>query len=1031
MVKAQPNKTEKERGIEVGRGEKETFAITMTTLKGGGDKTYRENCPPASGDNFVIDDIGSSPARDLPPAHNSVGTKLGNDSFGLPLYVPLQDSDRPGKNSSLTVPWSLRKSDGRKEVRVLEFLRSPQFWRQVEFALRVTLIAVFPSVGLVVGFIPLNILGTSTSILSAIVLASKVTVGEMIAFIFTWLRAGCIWLPFATCGVALGLGNHIGVWCAYYTLVLFVIATFTENMVRRVCLLLFNICMIGLLVKPDSSLVYPSRVMADWCIGTLLCALAVFVPYPIFSKTRAQKALCEIANCTGAAFTGMTSCFWSPSNVERNMSMTKVRMLIATVDEALQTFYLEQDHSFYEFLFDSGDARRARWFKAQLFERLRTNLIALSQVLDMVEGRPWVIDESERSLAFGQHLSPHIKDVAASVDKLMDALTSAHTIKAVSDLDELFTDVSAATRKLQHEFNAARLDLFYQHRPETLEEFVPLMTYFMFTIINSHDTISQFGCDMSKVEVSRMLSAKVVVAKVVWEPFKEEIEYVLKLFRTFRRREIQRLIEAAKVSAAMIATVGFSLLIGVDKESLSGPSIIAFVSGSNPVEAVQASVVRLTACILGTVIGFFAGTYSSTPTDKIISVCVLMFIGTFFRTDKDYGILVVYAMFVLIPLNTMESTTTEDTLSRMNQITFGILIYIIISAAVFPLSPSLILRKKRINILIRFGEAVTKLCGLFSKPLTTDLLADGSNDPTCNAPVGNDSVLRSNISASRVFTLSFSERLIVSTDSCMEEIDALLNETSRRLKRTVPFEAFARKERGLLFVHYPTKACERTAFTLNRMMGLLRSMWCSWSILRSQKAYTPEMRHILRTLQPIALDASSSFNRFVDLMCYALRNPTTALQTELMQAVLDFMQSVEELCLRKNHIMIAVITKAVNAEYGMNNLTHGNGNRSHRSETLTPPCDATGLAISECARSSGIKSSALPLLRKKTFNSIDSMGISGQNIVSLSDNFVMPISGEDSEGLHALSLSLSMFSNDAKLLLMSLEEMLDHMRKTA
>nr|CCC93077.1 conserved hypothetical protein [Trypanosoma congolense IL3000] len=995
-------------------------AISMSSDNNGGVSASKEPSVGLAG-HPAREAASPSPARGGCPEPTAEHIGTLNDSFGLPLYVPQHASNNSGINSSLSVPWSLRKYNDEKKVQTFGFLSSFRFWRQVEFALRISLLAVFPAAGLAVGVIPLNILSSTTSALSSIVLSSKITVGEMFAFLFTWMRAGCIWLPLATIGVLIGVGNNIAGWCVYYTLILFIIATFTENMVRRVCLLLFNICMIGLLVQPENSLTFPSRVMADWCVGTALCALAVFIPYPIFSSTRAQGALKEIACCTGAAFAGMTSCFWSPSIVERNMAMTKVRVLLSTIDEMMHKFHTEQEHSFYEFLFDSGEARRTRSFKVQLFERLRTNLSGLSHVLDMVEGRPWVIDESERSLAFGERLSPHIKNVAMCVEKSMGPLASALTINAVNDLDPLFSEINEATRKLQHEFNDARLNLFYEHRPQSLEEFVPLMTFFMFTIINSHDTISQFGIDTAKADNTHGSSVGVIVSKVVLEPIMEDIEYILKLFRGFRRREIQRLIEAAKVSAAMIITVGFSFLIKVDMESLSGPSIIAFVSGSNPVEAVQASVVRLTACILGTVLGFFAGTYSVSPAEKIISLCILMFVGTFFRIDKDYGVMCVYAMFVLIPLN-MNNSSTEDTLSRMNQITFGILIYIIISAVVFPLSPSNILRKKRVNILLRFREALTKLCNLFKEPLALEGRRDGSCYGPSTSPLGEDGA-KTNSSITKTLCLSFSERLIASTDTCMEEIDALLNETTRRLKRTLPFMGFAREERGLLSVSYPTKACERTTFYLNRMLGLLRTMWCSWSVLRSQKMYTSETRHILATLHPIATDACYSFCKFVDLICYSLRNPTAALQTELMRAVLDFTQSVEELCLRKDHIMIAVITKSVNERFEGKSSNHDRG-RGVSSTNNVRPSSAEG------AVTTGPRGSALPLLRKKTINSIDSIGISHGNLVSLSDNFVMPISGEDAEGLHALTLSLCMFSNDTKLLLMNLEEMLDHIRKT-
>lgn len=53
----------------------------------------------------------------------------------------------------------------------------------------------------------------------------------------------------------------------------------------------------------------------------------------------------------------------------------------------------------------------------------------------------------------------------------------------------------------------------------------------------------------------------------------------------------------------------------------------------------------------------------------------------------------------------------------MNQNTFGIFFYIVISATIFPLSPSTILRNKRKNILKRMNDAVARLTNLFDAPL--------------------------------------------------------------------------------------------------------------------------------------------------------------------------------------------------------------------------------------------------------------------------------------------------------------------------
>ncbi|ORC92103.1 uncharacterized protein TM35_000043170 [Trypanosoma theileri] len=952
------------------------------------------------------------------------------DAFGMPAYVPRYPLEQRIYESVLSVPWDLRTPEQSSiSCTFFDFLRAGKFWRQAEFALRITLFAVLVPSAIIAADVPNSPFVSTTFVLSAGVLASKVTVGEGLSYLLMWIRAGCIWLPIATIGAAIGLGNYIVAWCFFYTIFLFIMAVLTENMVRRICLLLFNNCMIGILVHPERTSVYPSRVMVDWCIGTGLCLFATLVPYPFYSKTEAERTIGRIARNTGAAVVGLASCFWSDSNVKRNMAMTKVRMLTTTIDEELKQFYHEQEHSYYEFLFDSWKVRDVRTLKIQLFERLRTNLRGLSRVLDIVESRPWIVDDSERSRAFGELLTPYIILFAGTLDKLTDSLANAKTYEQIRALHADFIELNDATRRLQREYNEARRVLFYEYKTRALEEFVPLMTFFIFSIVNFRDTMLQLDCDVHKHEYRWRDSISQIFNRALGTPITDNIKFFRLLFTQMRRREIQRVIEAAKVSAAMILTVGFSFLIGTDKRTLSGPNIIAFVSGSNPVEAVQASIVRLTACILGTVLGFFAGTYSTSRVDKVASLCTLMCVGTFFRTDKEYGIMAVYAMFVLIPLDTVDDTTTEDTISRMNQITFGILIYVLISVLVLPLSPSLILRKKRINILIKVSEALTKLCGLFSEPLpignmrSTSILRNerGANEDLDELKGSND------FSA----MLNRSTRLIIRTDEVMKEIDVLLNDIERRLKGTYMFMGFAHEERGLVAVDYPVKACEGVSLHLHRMVSLLKTMWCSWDVMRSQKYYTPETRQILHTLQPIAWDACRSFCRFVSMLSYLIRNPTVALETDLIEVILEFMQAVEELHLRKNQIMVYVINASID-RFNRARVEPTSLFKEPSNESMIARREKSSLLIKRCNKPHSADSNTfLPLLRKGTNVNIaeeeekEKEKKKGEDLVVLSDSFTLPVTGEDAEGLHSFTLSLLMFSEESKFLLMNFEEMVE------
>lgn len=1008
------------------------------------------------------------------------------DSYGIPRYEVRYPDGGKGSHGDVSVPWNLRPPQRRMNCTFFDSLRSPQFWRQFEFATRITAVAVLVPGALIAAGLPNSPFVSTFMVFSSTVLAAKRTSGEAVAYIFNWIRAGVFWLPLAVIAGALNLGHHMAGWCVYYTFCLFIMAAFTDGIVRRICLLLFNSCTVGLLVKPERNALFPCRVMVDWCIGTGLCVVAAFFPYPLFCKREAQRLLRDIARNTATAYRGLVYSFWSPSNVERNMAMSKVHLMTDSLDELLPLFEHFQSFSFYEFFFETPEVRDIRALKYSFFERLRINLSSMTRVLDMVEAKPSAIDDSERSKAFGELLNPHLNAVAEAFDELLDLLAHAKTRSSLMDLHERFTYFADRTDDLQDAYKLARRMLFYEHTSDVLEEFVPLMTFYLFTVVCVRDTVDIFKTKVRSYKPSVVGTMKQILMKTAWEPFAENIQFLKTLFRRWNRREIQRVIEAAKVSGAMILTIGFSYLIKVDMASFSGPNIIAFVSGSNPVEAVQESIVRLTGCLLGTVLGFFAGTYSKTPVQRVASLCTLMFCGTFLRFDKEYGVMAVYGMFVLIPLDSITETTMEDTVQRMNQNTFGIFIYLFVSALVLPLSPSLILRAKRCNVLRCMSNTVTSMMDLFSVPLVNDKASpyrshgdDTDDDPPTQGALANEAIPpRRQLSNRSIHMMSKS-------DAAMQEIDKQLSDILRRVKGTKDMMKFARDERTLVEVDYPIKSCEKTYLHMYRMSMLLKTMWMSWNVIRSQHAYTADTRHMMRNLQPVALDIAGAFQRFVDLMCYMMREPAINLEGDIMKAVLDLIEACDVLHRRKSQIMLMLINQSVH-DYVENldpsdpsfrreepvadqPLSLGPVVRPH--STLTERRQHSGLEFqrattqtSHLSRTSGLPRSntfdngfnhfapftpvgspasqgynfqvlasernvsVTPFLPKPGHESAKIHACSPTGPVRLPSNFCFPVTSEDAEGMHSFTLSLEMFANEAKLLMMSIGAMLDNVR---
>ncbi|AYU83162.1 Fusaric acid resistance protein-like, putative [Leishmania donovani] len=1041
------------------------------------------------------------------------------DSCGIPRYNARYPQGGSGSHGDVSVPWNLRPPMRRINCTFFDFLRAPQFWRQFEFAIRITVLGVLVPGALIAAELPGSPFVSPFMVFASILLATKRTAGEVIAYIFIWIRAGCFWLPLSVIAGALSLGHHFTGWCIYYSAMLFIIATFTEGVVRRICLLLFNSCTVGLLVDSNRGAVFPCRVMVDWCIGTGLCVVVAFFPYPLFCKREAQRLLRDIGRNTATAYRGLVYSFWSPSNVERNMAMSKVRIMTDSLDVLLPLFEHNQSFSFYEFLFEPAEVREIRALKFALFERLRINLSSMTRVLDMVEAKPSAIDDSDRSKAFGELLNPHLNAVAEVFDELLDLLTKAKTRKALLGLQERFECFADRTDDLQDAFKLARRTIFYEYTSGILEEFVPLMTFYIFTVVCVRDTIDIFQTKVKAHHPSVVSTMEQIWIKTAWEPLKENLHFLKKLFTEWNRREVQRVVEAAKVSVAMILTIGFSYLIKVDKASFSGPNIIAFVSGSNPVEAVQESIVRLTGCLLGTVLGFFAGTYSETPVQRVASLCTLIFFGTFLRFDKEYGIMAVYGMFVLIPLISIAETTVEDTVSRMNQNTFGIFIYLFVSVLVLPLSPSLILRAKRSNVLRCMASVVSSMMGLFSEPLVNDPVLN--NHSIMGIHETEDEQLSQNVGGgdgqlpSRGTLTNRSLHLLSKTDTAMVQIDKQLVELMRRLKSTKEMMKFARDERTLVEVDYPIKACEQTYLHMYRMTMLLQTMWMSWNVIRSQRTYTEGTRRMMRNLQPVAHDVAGAFQRFVDLMCYMIREPSINLEGDIMKAVFDLIEAANVLHCRKSQIMLMLINQSVQdyaeandagdisgggsskiadpgthqqpdlrdlQERGQRSIkgavavsTSGEHSQQLRSQPhspglrhspwlgyeasrhsahpfaaltlrpsmpraatfdglfshfthLTPVTSPTGQGYNFQVLASERNVSVVPYLRRAGTKEASEHSSHQTSPVHLPATFQFPLTSEDVEGLHSFTLSMEMFANETKLLMVSIGAMLDNLR---
>lgn len=914
------------------------------------------------------------------------------DSYGLHKYEQKFTHVDTIEDIDALVPWEQRQKYSAGKFAFFSCLLEPQFWLQFDHAMRFTLICVLcPSVIIALD-VPHNPFISHTMVFSAGILGARVTVGESIIYTFTWIRCAATWLPLAVIAAVIRLGESPVAWSFYYGILIAVVAFFTSNVSRRVCLLLFNICLMGLLVDPSLDADYPCRVMVDWSIGTGLCLACAFIPYPRFCKDRAQHTLIILARNTGTAFQGLAHSFWSSTNVERNLAMSKVRTMNRGLDDLLNLFEHYQAVSTAEFLFERTSTREIRAIKFSLFERLRVNLSSMVRVLQMVEGSPIAIDGCERAKQFGLVLQPKVTEVAFAFDELVHLLASATTEEEMTDLMPSLERFKERTWDLQRTYGTARRKLFYEGNSTTLEEFVPLMSFYLFTIISFCDTIEVFEKKIRSYKSQPFWATLAIVNKLTFNNIIENVNLLTTLIKSRNRREWQQVLEAAKVSAAMLLTVGFTYLIGTDKAYITGPNIIAFIVGFNTVEAVQASFIRLTGCLLGTVFGLFAGTYSSTNVQRIASLCTLMFVGTFLRNDKVYGIMSIYGMFVVIPLDAIGGVSTDSAVARMNQNTFGIFIYLFVIALVFPLSPRRILMKKRRNILRKMALILSQMQDYFI------------GSPEIGSPVCPNAA---------DFSLQRSMFMSERRDKQLEQTSKELADVKKRLKSSHEIMSFTMEERGIIDVKtYPLSACNDAYGHMKRMITLLETMWMSWNVIRSQQEVTPEMTHMMENLSVMAKDISQAFTKFVQLMMCMVEYPAIHLEGEITVAVLELIECCKEFATRKSKIMVLIILESV---------------KEHRGFPLGssfPLESKEGSAMNVQVEGRKDVSVAEDLLRRHPTELATDL----RSPVVLPKDFTIPISSEYAEGMHALALCQVMFADEAKLLMVALCSLLEAFR---
>ncbi|RNF18014.1 uncharacterized protein Tco025E_04673 [Trypanosoma conorhini] len=811
--------------------------------------------------------------------------------------------------ADLDIPWQLREPVSDPGCSYFDFLGTKNFWFLIQFSARVTFIGMLvPAVIIAVGKEKLEFMSSSFT-LPAVVLAADVCVGGSLSFTVAFLKAACIWLPLATACAAVELHRSYAAFIVVYFVLLFLIACFTRDTTQRVALVLFNVSLVSQM-NGKTALSFPSHILVHWLVGVLFGVASTLLPYPVLATRMAQSTSHRICVNAATAFRGLLTCFWAASNTSRSMGMVRIRHVTRSIDVLLDKLGGVEKLTFYEFLFfDSFERRKVRLEKTELLDQLRLNLHSMSRLIDIVQDNPHIIDGSSHCIQFGASLSHSMEGISRAVEELLGGLAEARSRRELLELNSLFEACGRNFKNLQDEFNVASRELFYEKRQaKAMGEFVPLMSFFVFSVVNFWSALDEFHRKMRTEGPNLTRFSPKRLWDLLTHPFLGEINFLKRLVLRHGEAELRVLIEAGKVSVAMLISMLFLSSKDTEFLTLAGPTITAFLSGVNPVQVLQGSVARLGGTLFGTVVGFFAASLCKTTIDFIASLCVITAVMTFFRTGEKYGPVCMSTNFIGIPsLAGGAASSAEVAIGRIQQNTFAVVVYCLILVLVFPVSPGRLLMKKRMHVLQTIAEIMDDTVDFYREPLHNEpQLLSSRREPGAQEPRGGG---ENEVASAGVYVSTFIK--VPEPDARISNLFNKVRSLRQEMAQTARIMPFAADERGIKPVVYPQKACEAVHTALYRISNLVYNMVCSWKLMRDKAYFTPEMRRLFYYIYPVARDVQHSLQRFVNLLSFYVTHPSSSLASELTSCLVEFRVLVGESSRRKHRAILATITAAV------------------------------------------------------------------------------------------------------------------------
>lgn len=958
------------------------------------------------------------------------------DSFGLDQYVPLYPDEAKTNHRERAsdarvddaLPWELRSAEPSMSCTIFHFLGTWNFWYRVELALRLTFVGVLPAAILINEQYGTGPWISSTFIVSGVLLArgGRETIGQQVQMFGQYLRSAVLWVGVATAATAVQLYSSPVGFAFVYFFGLFFMALLMDGFSRRVAMLLYNIAMVTILRGADRnpSVNTAARICFDWFIGSLFGHAAAVIPWPLFSKKKADGVSELLSRNLSSSLQGLASSFWIDSNLSRNVYMVRVRYLMQRVEDDLKALRLYNEEAAYEFMFESSNRRKLRTMKTQLYTELFRNLNSIRRVIEIVRDRPHILEKSERAILFGERLGKKIEPICVTMEELLNQIGRCTCRKELVQSAQ-FKQLAARAESLQQAFQSGRREYFYETKMDHLEEFVPLMTFFVFSMDQICVTLMRFQENLRKdiakgANVSWLRESLSNSWAFLISPLEESWQRTKLLLTRRNSDDLRSVIEAAKVSMAMLASLGFFVLMDSTRAFLSGPTVIAFIMSSNPAEAVNSSAPRLSGTLIGVVCGLFIASLSSTDVQRIAGVCTLVFLTRLVGHVTNIGVAMSYASFIAISQAPLTPLSDQDTIARIQQSTFAVFAYVLITMFIYPCKPAEMLRQSRARAIFGISDTYNSIIGIFTD--TARAFEELESAERGTAPFGTSSDERGGgtatfsatycVAAVNINNHSFSSYLEFPAAD-FDRVEKQLKAVEKELATGAALMPHAKDQPRMSAAAYPVRACEDTHTALKKVVALLRTMLMSCRMLRERRIPpTKEMICVFRNLTPCANDTAVESRRFSKLLAALVEHRRVDLTSELMKSSHSLSYLCTLLHRRKGIIFLTIIQRLVGELEAS-----GSPNIKGESSAEAAKDDEKDCSEQQYEDLHGSFGYHMESEKKKSV-------LEGK--ISLPETFDLPVTVKDAEGMHTLTFSVVLFATEMRKLLVAAEDVLQH-----